>query len=307
METIKKRIIWVPIIITILYSMVIHYLDSKEIQLSFGIGYSFSLLIIPFALSLIVGLYFLIRKTFSWTKVQNSFAIFWVLMMLFAILFIPPHGLFSKENVTDKLKELVRQHALEMNAQRRLYNKKTQTINVANISKPEDVKNIELLLRAKSNITQQKEIEDWNYSNCVSIEKKWKTKFESFLKENSNEKAAKIIEDQESNFNDFTNSSIEKKRIQNDYFLKYNSLLDYYISENNNISIKNNTLMFKDDITMNKYNSLQKEYDKALQLYLNSESNWKIRTTNNLDSLNKKYFNFKEYDTLINMVRYDKY
>ena len=307
MEKMKEKIVWVVICITIIYSMTVHYIDSKKVEFFFAVGLSIGFLALPFLLSLLVGLYFYIRKNFSWIKVRKAFVIIWIPVMIFIILFFPTYGILCKKDIMPQLKELVKQQTIETNIQRRLYYNRLVSINVANISKIEDVKDIELLMRAKNNITKQKEIEDWNYLAGVSLLTKWEAKFQAFLKENTSKEASQIITEQDSTYKELSNSILEKKRIQNDYFAKYNKQLDFLITQNSTISIKNNTVMFKNDDAVKEYSSNQQEYAKALKLYQDYEANWKKESTNDIDKFNKKYFNLKECDTLINTLRNDKY
>lgn len=97
------------------------------------------------------------------------------------------------------------------------------------------------------------------------------------------------------------------KQLEEDYFMKYKRIVDFLLTKNNSFSINNNRIAFQDKETLDKYNSLQVDQDNASKLYTNFVVTLKDATTNELNDLNKKYFNIQEIDSLVNMVKYDKY
>lgn len=156
METLKKRIVWIIVIVTILYFFLLRYFGIVEIPMNEIGGNIIGFLIIPLLLSLLRGLWDLIKKRFSWNVVKNTFSILWLFMMILTIIFSPEYGLFNKKENGSQLKELVRQYASEANSQRREYHYKLGSFNEAEIKKPEDLKNIDLLNQINSNITSKK-------------------------------------------------------------------------------------------------------------------------------------------------------
>lgn len=307
MDIIKKRIVWIVIIITIIYTVIIKYLEGNELHSNEIIGYSLGLLIIPFFISLIRGLYAFVRKKFSWILIKNTFALTWLIVMVISILFSPNQGLINRKDDVTQLKELVRQYASELNSQRKDYHYKIAAIGATDIEHAEDIKNIDLLINIKQNINKQKEVEDFNYQTSLILYGKWLEKFENFQKEHDNIETKKMIKELKENTINSLQHINEMKQIQLDYYVKYNQDIDFIIAENNNITIKNNKLVFRDEAILDRYNQLQAEFLKAAKFYIGYVSKWKEEKANKLNDLNKEYFNIQEIDTLINMVKYDKY
>ncbi|WP_321318039.1 hypothetical protein [Labilibaculum sp.] len=307
METLKKRIVWIVIIITFLSSALIKYFGGQELHSNEIIGYSLGMLIFPFLLSLAKGLYDLFRKKFSWSVMKNTFLILWLFFMVLSILFSPQYGLLTKKDDVGQLKELVKQYASEANSQRKEYHFKLSSIDGTDISKTEDIKNINILKKIKMNINNQEEVEKWNYKTCLSLSENWLDKFENYQKEHDNSETEKMIVELKENMNTALSIIYKTKQIQIDYYEKYNNNIDFLITENNNITFQNNTLIFKDQASLDKYNQLQGDFYKASKLYVDFVTKLKEEKTTSLDTLNEEYFNIQEIDTLIDMVRYNKY
>ena len=192
--------------------------------------------------------------------------------------------------------------ATEAIIQRRKYKYKIDSIDIVNITNEEQTKDLVLLNRIKSSIISQKKIEDWNMSFFLQKVEKWKVQIENFQKVHSINQKTKEIVELKKNWEDALKLADELRISQNNYFLKYNSFIDYLISKNKTFIIKNKRMVFIDDKDLLEFNNYKNSYNNAVILYTEIITQFKLET-DRLNYLNKNTVNIKEVDTLVKMVK----
>ncbi len=302
-----KGILWLILLISVLYSTLITYLKWNELLVNEILGKSIVVLIIPFILSLIKGLFDFVRKRFSWNVVKKTFIILWSFFMVISIVSSQQNGLFKKKNNIEQLEKLVKKYVSNINYHKREYHSKLAVLGVTDFTVIEDVKNIDLLKEIKRNINRQKEIEVWNYQYSLNLYENWLDILNKHLNKNDTYETKKIVELLQQSFNNNIKSFDTLRQIQMDYYEKYNLYIDFLIDRNSLITIDNDKLQFIDNTALYEFNQLQSDFYKSSELHLGFVYRWIDEKSKKMYEINKDYFNIKEIDTLINMIKYNQY
>lgn len=308
METFKKNIVWIIIGITVIYSSIIKYLQPNELHIYEVIGYSLGILLAPLFLSLLMGLYKVVRgEKFMGSWVKKTFVYSWLFIVVLNVFFSPSFGLFAKKEGDIKFKNLLKQQVTEINILRREYHNKLAVIGITDFTKREEIKDTEFLKKLLDNITKSKEIEDWHYQTNLSLTNKWYNIYENLQKENDNTATRNLVENITVGINNEQKVNEEMRLIQNDFYLKYFAYVNFLITENNNIILMSNGVALRDKNKLNTYNTLQVDFNNASKLYVDLYTKRQEELSNKVNVINKNTVKLSGIDSLINMVKYRNY
>lgn len=309
MKTLKKHLILLIVLASIIFSALITFFSKGSFQIFQILGYTAGILIVSGVFSIIPAVIQLIRKKYSWENLKNSILIIWsciIILLIASNLFTNNIELKKTNDTVQEFKELVTRFSGEIIAQKRKYHKMLASVPVTNIQGIEIYKDKKGLFNIKQNMILQESIEDSNFNTSKIIIDRWKNTFINFLNNSNDSKVNEWTKIYEENLNFTLQGMNELRKFQKYYYEKSYEYYDFLISKNENFQIVNGTLNFNSDKDLSKFNSLQNEYNKATNEYINFVENWKKKMANNAIEL-KKSLNIRELDTLINMLQNDNY
>lgn len=306
MKKIINQSIWLIVLFTIAYYIIFARVEGSKFNLPELLGKTVGTLLLPFIIASIRGLIDKRNKNFTWYNFKKLFAIIWLILLIISFVFDPKFGLLSEKNDAKELVEMVKQYTSEANISRRAYHDSLEKIAQVDISSLNDITNMDLLNSIKVKISKQQKVEHWHYLEGLRLIGKWEERIKNFHTSHRRSEISKMIETIDSSFILNLRYFDTIRTFQSEYYLRYNSLLDFLIQNKAQIKVSNDQILIKDISTRSKFNELQGAFSEANEKYLNKVQQMTIYYTDRLIVSNKT-FNLKEVDTLVEMVRNNNY